>query len=286
MLRWLVSSRYVVLGLVVVLAAASVGLAQGRGGRGGPGGRFGFGGPPGGPGGPGGRGMGPGMLLRNEKVQTELALSDEQKSSIEAAIEKSMENNRDFFGSLRDLSDEERRAKMDEFRAKAEEANKELMALLNEDQQKRLNQISLQLRGVDALLDDEYAGKLGLSDDQKQQIRDLLETQREMQREMFAGLRDLSDEERRAKFEEMGKAQEELRKETDSAAVELLTDAQKAQWNDLLGKPFEIDRASLFGGFGRGGRGGPPGFGPGGPGGPGRGGRGGRGPRGGGNNDA
>src|SRR5688572_26962511 len=103
--------------LALVAAAADVSFAQR--GRGGPGGRGGFG--FGGPGGPGGGGGGGGItqLLQDENVRKELDLVDEQVSKLTEignSLREEIEAQRQGFdfASLRDLSEEQRTAKLAE----------------------------------------------------------------------------------------------------------------------------------------------------------------------------
>jgi Spy/CpxP family protein refolding chaperone len=231
-------AQFVAVSLALALLAADASAQEGRG-------RRGFGRGPGG-------GIGPSTLLRNDKVQTELKITDDQKGKIETVLDEYSEQARQQFSGLRDLSEEERRAKFEElqasFQARTEELNKQLATILDEGQTQRLQEITIQMRGAAAVLDPEVAGKLALTSEQKQKIEDLLEAQRDTQREMFE--EDVPREERRAKLDE-------LENETDKAVSEVLTEQQRTQLNELEGAPFDLDRSELFrGGFGRGGRGG------------------------------
>ena len=128
------------LALAVIVAAAPPAMAQRGGGRG-----------PGFGGGRGGNSLG---LLTQKSVQDELKLSDEQ---IKKATEQ-VEKQRESFAGLRDLSQEERQAKMQE----SAKANQALLAeILKEDQLNRFKEISLQQRGGQALADPEVAQALG-----------------------------------------------------------------------------------------------------------------------------
>lgn len=220
---------------------------DGQCGRFGNRGGFGFGGF-------GGGGFSGTGLLRVEKVQTELNLSEDQKTKIRE-IQEAARSSFDF-GSLRDLSEEERRAKFTEMREKGEaaakEASEKINGVLTTEQKNRLDQISLQLRGIRAVADPEYASKLGISDDQKQKITDIYEAQREMMGELFS--RDQSREEREKNREKM----DELRAETDKAVMDVLTADQRTKFEASQGAKFELDRSELFGSFRRpGGNGGP-----------------------------
>ncbi|MEC7409875.1 MAG: hypothetical protein VYB72_13735, partial [Planctomycetota bacterium] len=123
---------------------------QGGGFRGGPGGGFGSRGG-------GGSSMG---LLRIEAVQTELEISPAQKEALDKLAEQGRGERPDF-GNFREMSEEERREAFEKMRTQAEERAKEMMGQLEEvllpQQLERLQQISLQIRGVQALEDPEVA---------------------------------------------------------------------------------------------------------------------------------
>ncbi len=244
--------------VLVFLAVDSIAQAQDRGrGRRGGGGGFG-----GGFGGSRGAGVEAGSLLRSEQVQAELKLSEDQLAEISALTEKAREQVRESFRGFRDLSDDERRAKGEELRSKQQELQadmrKQLEKVLSAEQVKRLDEISLQVRGMRALADSAIRSKLSITEEQKQGIDDIVQAQRDMMRELFGGmreLRDLDNDERAAKFAELREKGEELASETEAAVLELLTEEQRRSFAEMKGKPFELDRRSLFGG-GRGGRGG------------------------------
>lgn len=241
---------------------------QGRGFGGGfGGGRGGFGG--------GDNSM---MLLGAEQIQTELNISDEQKEQITALREESQANMPDFRQAFQELgedaTEEERNAVFAEMRTAMEAAQAETKAKLAEilaaDQLDRLRQLRWQLGGLDSLRDAEAAEAVGLSDEQKTELTELLDERGQARREL--GFQ--ASEEDRAAFNE----------EWNTKIESVLTEEQRETWTVLLGDTFEFDRAQLFGGFGggrgQGGPGGPGGFGPGGggfgPGGPGGGRPGGR----------
>ena len=236
--------------LAVALAAMFTlpGNAQEPGRRGGRGGGF-FG--RGGRGGP----INAVMLLRSEQVHQELKIDEAQLEKLRAIGEEARPDFSQFAG-IRDLPEEERRARMEELREHGrklvEEAEAKIRTVLSEEQQKRLDEIQFQLRGVRALVDDQTVEKLGLTTDQTQQLKDVFEAEREMQRELFSGVRDLSREEREEKMTEMREQMELLRRETEAAALEVLNEAQQASYIAMKGEVIEIDRRALFSrGFGR-----------------------------------
>lgn len=265
--------------LVVALAlcmglAADSAFGQQPGGRGGRGGRGGFGG--GGFGGPPGGG-GATQLLQDENVRRELDLVDEQVSKLRDIATKLQEDMQAQFqgfdfGSLRDLSEEERNARFAEIRAKGEEvaaaAQKEIEGVLLPHQRQRLEQLMVQSQmrfGADrALTSGTLAEKLGITEEQKEALA-------KKQEEVQASLQ-----------EKLAK----LRQEAQDELLSVLTTEQQAKLKSMIGEPFTFAQGGPggpgggFGGPGGGGfGGGRGGFGgdAGGRGGRGRGGEGGRG---------
>ncbi len=242
---------------MVVLASSSQLLAQPPGGGGGRGGRGG----PGGPGGPGGFFGGGGTLglIQQQEVQKEIELSDDQQAQLQTLSETIRDEIRNemqgMFQGLRDLSNEERQAKFDEIRTRFDEINKDAEArmqkVLMPHQFDRLKQIDLQARiqrgGAAALTEGELADTLGLTESQRDQIREKSE---EVQK-------DLNDK------------INQLRVDARNQLLDVLTPEQRAKLESMMGAEFTLPQPQF----------GPPGgraFG-------GRGGRGGGGARGGGN---
>jgi Spy/CpxP family protein refolding chaperone len=171
----------------------------------------------------GGRGN-PAMLLRQESVQKELKVTDDQLKKIEDLSEQMREKFQEAFG----LEGEERNKKMQELR---QENDKALAGILKPDQLKRLKQISYQQQGAMAVADPEVAKALQLSDAQKEVIR-------KANQEMGAQMRELftpgspPDEEARKKMTE-------LRTATADKIMKSLTSEQKAKLKELQGPPFK-----------------------------------------------
>jgi len=179
-----------------------------------------------------GRGFGvlgsPAFLLRRTEVQTDLKLSEDQKKSLMAALEKLAADNQGLRDKLQNASDDERRKLIGDFQAAQTKA---INAVLNADQQKRLRQVSLQQAGAAALADDpKVAEELKLTDEQKAKVRDLLMQQFDAVRQAFQG---------GAGAAAFDKA-DALRKETNEKAVALLTDEQKTRWKNLVGAELKL----------------------------------------------
>jgi len=236
------------------------GRREGRRGFGGRGfGRGGFGG-----GAFGAREGGLLGLLRIDEVREELSVNDDQQELIRILGDDLREGRPDFPENYRNLSDAERnafRTKMDQWQAKQEkEAKATLATILEPQQHKRLMEISIQVQGVDALTDEDVAGKLELSDDQKTKIAATIDENRdksrEQMREAFAAAREGGD---RPDFSAMREKMESIRKENDKRVLAHLTEEQKTAFEAMKGEAFDMPERRFGrgrGGFGRG-RGGP-----------------------------
>ena len=147
---------------------------------------------------PGGRGPGGGFaamselfkstdffwarLLRSEKVQAELKLTDDQKTKLKELDDKTQTAfrelmPRDAMQSLRDLSEEQLKAKIAEARKKIEKFDNDqqdaIEKILTPTHLDRLEQIALQVRGLQALDDKEVQDAVGLNADQKEKVKGL-----------------------------------------------------------------------------------------------------------------
>jgi len=205
------------LGATVLLAGSA--MAQRGGG-------FGFGGRGGGGGGA--------NMLRMPEVQTELKLSDEQKTKVMTLLDQLREERQGQFQELRDLSQDERHKRMMSMRA---DENKRVGAILNGDQVKRYHQLQLQQQGMSALADKAVADELKLTDEQRTKIQGIIDEQATSMRSAFqrggggAGGA-------RPDFSAMRQQMEAMRKKTDEKIAAVLTDDQKKQWKDMLGTSF------------------------------------------------
>jgi len=223
---------------------------------------------PGGGRGRGGMGFGAGGfggmdkfgLLRLEQVQTELKVTAEQKEKITAAQKTLSEEMRAAMPARQagqQLTPEERQKRMEESTKKRQEittANeKKLDALLNADQVKRLNQIALQQKGVQALKDKAVVDALKITAEQTKKVDEAIKWGQEEQQKLFSAPGGTPGERpnREAMTARMEKMQA-LRKEIETKAMAALTDAQKKQFEEMKGATFTIDRSA----FQRGGAGG------------------------------
>jgi hypothetical protein len=214
------------LGMTILLAVSQAAVAQreeGRRGRG----RFG----------------GRGFLVQDfrlaslDEVQTALELDEEEKSKVGELNDKHWDELR---GLLEDGQDREAMQKLNDKTSAA------LSEVLNDEQEKRLRGIVIQVNGVGVVLaDPKLAKDLSVTDDQMEKLRDAQRSNMEAMGEAFREMRDMSDDERRAKFRA-------LRAEADKKLMALLTKEQQEQLEALKGEKIEIDMSQLRGRGGRG----------------------------------
>jgi Spy/CpxP family protein refolding chaperone len=191
-------------------------------------------------------------LARNEAVQKEIELLDDQKAQLDKLAEELRPQRGGDGGErpdYRNMSEEERQKFRDEMRKRFEErtktANEKLKKVLLPHQVKRLEQISLQLRGTGALADPDVASKLGLSEDQQTKVEETMAANREA---VMAKARELRQGGRNDQAREQLR---KLRKEGEAKVLAVLTAEQKEKFEQLKGQKFEMPE----GAFGR--RGGP-----------------------------
>ena len=195
--------------------------------------------------GPGGFGFGDStsFLLRDDAVRKELEIVPGQIEKLEAAEEKMREQMRDMFSGLRDLPEEDRRAKFEELRGKMadaqEQMRKEIDEILLPQQRDRLAQIRFQSQmrrggSTGSLTGNAVVEALGISEDQLEEMRKKEEEVRE----------------------ELTKKIQEAQEEARNEILSVLTPAQRKKYEELMGQPFEFQERRGFGGgnFRQGGR--------------------------------
>ena len=178
-------------------------------------------------------------LLRNSEVRKELELVDDQISQIEALGNQVRGQFQEIFAGfreLRELPEDERRAKQEELREQMREKGREIQEQAEEillpHQRERLGQIVLQSR-----MRQGTARVLG-----SEQIREALG----LSEEDIAKLREASETKTRELEEKIRKMRDDARKEL---LEEVLTAEQIAKFEKMVGEPFEFQQRRLgFGG--------------------------------------
>ena len=208
--------------IAALLVVGLISFAQAQpGGRGGPGGAGGFGG--------GFGGGGAGGLLQDDKVKAELNLVPDQEKKIDALVESQREKAREVFRDFRDLSEDERTAKMTEFR---DSTQKEFDAILLPQQRERLKQLMLQRTSQFSRspggISDTLAKELNITDAQKEALAKKAEEVRA----------------------ELAKKIAKLQEETKNEILSVLTTEQRAKLDKAMGAKFEFSQPQFGGGPG------------------------------------
>jgi Spy/CpxP family protein refolding chaperone len=227
---------YAFAGMAIVLTAVEVAQAQREGGgrRGGRGmfggGRFGV--------------SSIRLAAEVEDVQAALKLTDEQKEKIGEINDELRDDLRETFrGGGQDF-----RAAREEMEKLNQEASTKLAEVLDENQNKRLMGITIQVNGASALTEPAIAKELNITDEQKEELNDARRSNFEAMRDARDEVEDLTGQERRTRMRE-------LRDEADKKLLAVMTSEQQSKFEELKGEPVEVDLSELrnFGG-GRGGR--------------------------------
>jgi len=251
---------------VLVASTAGTVMAQppggGRGGQGGGrGGMMMMGG------GGGGGVMSMLTLLRNEKVQGEVKITDEEKAALEKAGEKIREMSAPAgggggFQNFRDMSEEDRAKMMEEMQARmkkaGEAAREELEGILPPEKLSRLLGIFIQNSQMQQVLTNPLVvDELALTDEQKEKVT---KAGTEMMEEMRAAMTELFSGGGGGDRAAMQTKMEEFRKKGEEKYLAVLTDDQKKKLEELKGAEFKLSPEELgrgmFGGRGQGGPGG------------------------------
>lgn len=191
------------------------------------------------------------LLLRMERVQKELNLTDEQKGKLKDLLG---EGTRPRDGKGRgDNPPEGAKGHGDGFRAQMGEQLKKVHEVLQPEQLTRLKEIGLQVRGAAVLLDQDMTDKLKLTDQQKEKLRLAYDEASQKRRTLRPDqLRDLSADERRQKMAEFAKQHQQIDDDFRRKAEDILTTDQLKEFQKMLGQKVDLGRDALRFGFGRG----------------------------------
>jgi hypothetical protein len=192
-------------------------------------------------------------LLSMDEVRKELEMTDEQVTKLQEARTKMFETMRSSGGFNREefqnLSDEERQKRMETFRADMEKRTSDMLKeVLLPGQIQRLEQLSLQREGTQALGNQKVINALNITPEQQAELTKIGEGVRAQITEIYQGAGRDATEEQRAQNREKVDA---IRKAAEKKAIGVLSDEQKAALGKLMGKPFEFPERQAFGGGGQ-----------------------------------
>ena len=176
------------------------------------------------------------QLATLDEVQSELKLTDEQKTQVADVNDQLREERRDLFGSgFGQFS--EIRAEMDRLNR---DASAKVDAKLDDAQRKRLQEIAIQVNGPAALNDPSVVEQLKLTDEQKTKLEAVRSQNNKAAEEAMLDFGEMSRDERREKFRGLA----------DSAGEKLLgvlTDEQKTEFEKMKGAEIDVDPSQLSG---------------------------------------
>jgi len=172
------------------------------------------------------------FVVFRDKVQEELKLTTEQKEKLEVVLPDAMQ----FLQRIKALNPQQQDQELRAYRPKAhEKLAAVLLATLNDGQRARLRQIELQR---DQLFGADIWKELQVTEEQRNQFMTLIqETQKK--------IKTLMDElQKNGNIAEIQPRVLKSRADLEGQMEALLTDAQKKQWKEMLGKPMAL--ADIF----------------------------------------
>ncbi len=175
-------------------------------------------------------------LIAFPAVQDELRMTEKQRGDAKELSEEFRRDLRAVYAApgVQDAPDGTPPPKAME--SKARYARRIQESLLTADQQRRLGEISLQVRGGTALLDEDLAQKLEISSEQKrglEEARKVNEIALRKKREEAKGIRFKSREDQDAYWAEHNRA-------ADQRLLDVLTSSQREKFKVLQGAPFDV----------------------------------------------
>ena len=175
--------------------------------------------------------LGGSFLVSRDKVQEELKLTREQKEKLEQHLQKLWPDASQFFQKIEGLKREEQEKELGPYRPKMREKLAALLKeTLNEGQRTRLRQLELQKEG---LRDGDIWNDLQVTDEQRRQFMAL------MQQALKEIDPLLEEAQKSGSPKKIQPKVIKIRDNLEATMEALLTDAQKTQWKEMLGKPMD-----------------------------------------------
>ena len=180
--------------------------------------------------------LGGAFLVYRDKVQEELKLSDEQKQKLFEKFPEFVQETMGVFEKIKDLKPQEKEKQMQEHRKKCDEKLSGILKdVLQGKQRDRLLQLQLQQAGAFALLgENEAFKKLKITDEQRKQFMGVVQ---DMQKKIEPLIKEAQSG---GNSEEIWPKVRKIRKDHQDQIEAILSDAQKKQWKEMLGKPFDL----------------------------------------------
>jgi len=180
--------------------------------------------------------LGPRFIVFREKAQDELKLTGEQRNKLDERRDATIQEMQQTFEKAQDVKPEDRPKSIGEYQQKADQKLEAfLKETLKEDQLKRLRQLIFQQEGLFAIGHPDVAKELNITDDQRKQFMTVMQDLHKKVEPIVKQAQEGGDP------QEIGPKIKKLHKEQEGKAEALLTDAQKKQWKEMLGKPFRLE---------------------------------------------
>lgn len=176
----------------------------------------------------------PSYLLSSESVQKELQLSKEQQAKLQKIRDEEENGNHPFFGGINAKSSEQIQQSLEQH---AQETRERIAKVLAPEQLRRLNEINIQVVGIEALSYAEVAKSLELTAAQRDELKHLADDARRRLQELNSTNSELpaSDSRRQA----WKAKQDEIIAARKAGALALLTDEQRIKFDQLQGVKFD-----------------------------------------------
>lgn len=190
---------------------------------------------------------GPGLLL-NEAVQKELKMTPEQVEKAKATFGARRQQAGAAGQGQRRQGDAGGGAGTDVRQIlgnRQQEAEKQVKEILDEKQFARFQQLQLQQQGAAALARPDVADKVGLSQEQKDKIRQIQQDSFSSLREAMQAARNSQGSDRQAATAQIREKMMKAREEANAKAIRVLTAEQKMKWDDLLGPAFNFEQIRI-----------------------------------------
>lgn len=174
--------------------------------------------------------LGARFVVFRRDVIDDLKLSDRQRAELTRFKKSELDDSARLMQQLQQQAPRARQRKLQQYRTEANaRLQKQLTAILTENQRTRLRQIELRQQGLFAIAEPAVAEKLGVTTEQRRKFAEIMQ---EMQRQIQSLQRDAqSSRNPRALQKAVGK----VRKEQEDKVTALLSSEQKAQWKEMIG---------------------------------------------------
>ena len=189
-----------------------------------------------------GRWIGPAQLIQTEIVQNDLKLDEQQIKQVMKWATDFLAKYREKLAVLLKLPSDERREKIVSLLAESRKiAYEELGKILKPEKLERLRQIERRASGVKVLLDEETAGPLKMTDDQRSKVKETVKKIDEELQSAFSESKGSKEKfSSKENFEKLWRQRLDLEATGLMRIKELLTSEQQKAWEKQVGEPIDL----------------------------------------------